>query len=166
MPTSSVRELASSLGHHIAKMIVQSQVLYPRTTNIILEKALYTGTFESSLLPVVQELQGSIELHAIDAIADCVEVLKMMDEFRDSILLQRADYVVIYKGGFDVVKLKNTHNPQSGRSIFIELNSCRRELINYIDTTQKKRIPWFEVTVAGSVVAMAVLLLLREIRNK
>ena len=166
MSIESVRELANSLGHHVAKMVVQNQVVYPKTTNINLEKALYSGSFESSLLLVVQELQNSIELQAIDAIADCMEVLKMMDEFQDSILLRQADYVIISKGGFEVVMLKNNLNPQSGRSIFIELNSCRRELFNYIETTRRKRLPWFEVSVAGSVVAMAVLFLFHELRYK
>jgi hypothetical protein len=34
-----------------------------------------------------------------------------MEEFKEAVLLDQADYALIYKGGFDVLKLRNVKYP-------------------------------------------------------
>jgi hypothetical protein len=68
----------------------------------------------------------------------------MMEEFKEAVLLYQADYVLIYKGGFDVLKLRNVKYPKSGRSLYIQLNSARNELIRYIETARGRHYYWAE----------------------
>jgi hypothetical protein len=119
-----MRQLVSQVGPHITRNIIQAQVVYPKTASLS-DKAVVTLEYSKSSpsTMAIKELHSKIELQAIDAVKDAVEVLTLIEEFKESLLVDQADTIVIYKGGFNVIKLKNSENPESGRSIFVELNS-------------------------------------------
>ena len=81
--------------------------------------------FNGTLLEVIQKIEKNNELKAIDAVKESVILLKMVEEFKESVLLDQVDYILICKGGFNVLKLRNVKYPKSGRSLYIELNSAR-----------------------------------------
>ena len=136
--------LVNSSGAHIARNIVQAQIVYPRTVNLTGDKAILELNFDGTLLDVIQNIENSIELKAIDTVKDSIILLKMIEEFKASVLLDQADYLLIYKGGFDVLKLRNEKNPNSGRSLYIEINSVRNELIRYTEAMRGRQFQWLE----------------------
>ena len=159
----SLTTLVKNLGHHTARTIIESQIVYPRTASIQTDSAMFTGEFGNSLLEAIKQIQNDIELKAVDAVKDdAVVVLSMMEEFKDSLLISKADFVVVYKGGFDVVKLININRPNSGRSIYVEINSCRNELIRIIQTARGKDTPWLEVGIAVGVALLVAFQLVRK----
>ena len=103
----NLQELISTIGAHVASNIVQAQIIYPRTDNLSSDTGILELDFDGTLTDVIQEIENSIELKAIDAVMDSVALLRMIEEFKDAVLLDRADYVLIYKGGFGVLKLRN-----------------------------------------------------------
>jgi hypothetical protein len=104
----NLQQLVSSIGAHVARNIVQVQIIYPRTDKFVADNGILELDFDGSLLEVIQRIESNIELKAIDAIKDSVILLKMMEEFKESVLLDQADYNLIYKGGYDVLELRNT----------------------------------------------------------
>ena len=160
--SETFNELLASVGSQIAKNIIQSQIVYPRTLSLGSDKAMIQLPFDGTLLPAIQKIENSIELKAIDAVKDSVTVLKLIEEFKNSLLLEQADYVVIYKGGFDVVKLENAQKPNSGRSLYIELNSARNELIRYIEAARGKSFPWLQV---GTGIGVGIIILFNILRS-
>lgn len=153
--------LIKEIGHDSARSIVDSQIIYPRTSDLQYDQAMFTGEFEETLTDVITKIQNSIELKAVDAVGDAISILKLMEECKNSILLSKADLVVVYKGGFDILKLENRKYPQSGRSIYIEINSCRNELIRKIQNARDKEVPWLNVLIGVSVL-MTLLLQLKK----
>ena len=99
----------------------------------------------ATLSDVIRFIEADIGLKAIDAVKDSVVLLKLLNEFKESILLSQADYLLIYKAGFDIIKLENSAKPNSGRSMYIEINSCRNELVRYLQTMRGQEFPWLEV---------------------
>jgi hypothetical protein len=95
---------------------------------------------------VIRFIEADIGLKAIDAVKDSVVLLKLLNEFKESILLSQADYLLIYKAEFDIIKLENSAKPNSGRSMYIEINSCRNELVRYVQTMRgQQEFPWLQV---------------------
>ena len=149
--SDNLKGLIETAGNHVARMVIESHVMYPRTSNLKNEHAIFSAEFsEKTLLETISGVENNIQLKAIDAVKDAVQILKLINEFKSSILLRQADYLVIYKGGFDVLSLKNSDNPNSGKSIYVEINSCRNELIRYIQTLRVKEFPWMEAVVIAT----------------
>ena len=163
--SESLKTLLNTVGSHVARNIIQSHIVYPKTENLS-DKAILETEFENSLNDAITFIEKSINLKAIDAIKDAFEVLCMMEEFKESIMIDQADYIVIYKGGFNIIKLKNSLNPASGRSIYVEINSCRNELIRYIQTVQGRTIDWVGVGTAFGVGVIACAVVFREFLKK
>lgn len=157
----SLRYLSEKVGNDIARTVIESQVVYPKTKNYLEdEKAIVTKDFEDTLKVVIQEIQTSIDIKAVDAIKDAVTILERVEECKDSVLLSRADYLVVYKGGFDILRLRNKKMPNSGRSIFIEINSCRNELIRLSQTMRGKvDLRWTEIANLIPVFTLGVVVL-------
>lgn len=166
----SIHNLISLAGVNVARNILESQVVYPKTVNLQLEKSMLNLTFNGNLKSVIMAIETDIDLKAVDCLKDCVEILKLVEEFKDSVLLSRADFLVIYKGGMDVVKLENGEKPNSGRSIYLEVNAARNELVRYIQFARQGTTGFNPATTAllvlTSGLAVAVsFLLARELRK-
>lgn len=158
----SIAVLIKELGQVTARTIVESHVVYPKTSNLQADKALYSGTYEDSLTSSIREIQESIELKAVDAIKDAVSLLILMEEFKSSVMLTNADMVVVYKGGFDIIQLVNKANPKSGRSIYVEINSCRNDLIRIVQSARGKEVPWLTIAIGAGVLVSVALQLMKR----
>lgn len=153
----SIKNLVEKIGLHAARTIVESQVTYPRTYILVDDKALITMEFEGSLATVITSVQNNIELRALDATNDVVSILRMMVDLKESILLANADMIIVYKGGLNILRLVNSGNPKSGRSINIEINSFRNELIRQIQFVPGRDIPWLELGIGFGVALLLAL---------
>jgi hypothetical protein len=163
----TVQQLIEHLGPHKAKHIIEAQITYPRTDgdNVCSEKAMVEFAFDGTLYHVIQTMEYSPELNTVDAVKDSVSVMKLMEVSKKAILLDQADYVLIYKGGFDVIKLTNNKMPASGRSIYIELNAVKHELIRRIEAARERHFRWLEVVTSiglGVILMFNVVLAIRR----
>jgi len=86
---------------------------------------------DKNLSNVIKAIQEDANLKVIDAIDDVVDILSMLNEekYTDSYLLSGVNELLVYKEGVNIMCLKNSKNPSSGRSIHIEIKSLRNELI-------------------------------------
>jgi hypothetical protein len=86
---------------------------------------------DENLFHVITAIQEDANLKVMDAKDDVVEVLSMLneDKCKDSYFLSRVNELLLYKHGIQILCLKNSKNPSSGRSIHIEIKSLRTELI-------------------------------------
>lgn len=161
-----LKTLIKAAGNHITRMIVESHVVYPRTSTVNLDKSMIIEKYSAdNLHEIVAKIESNINLKAIDAIKDAVVILKLLTEFKESLLVDQADNILIYKGGFDIIRLENEQNPDSGRSIYIEINSCRNELIRYIQVARGEEIPWLQLGTALGVAITAVFVVIQTLRK-
>ena len=162
-----LKTLVKTAGDHIAGTIVESHVVYPRTSSICLDKAIIFEKYTpSSLQEVVTKIERNTitNVKAVHAVKDAVVILKLLMELKDSLLVDRADNIMIYKGGFDIVRLQNDEEPKSGRSIYIEINSCRNDFVRYIQTARKEQVPWLQIgALLGAAITVALIALLRKL---
>ena len=123
------------VSQHIRDAVVKSDIQYPRTQN--LDKDIPEETFEiqSPEIPNYEELrqhcQSSINLQALDGIEDIIYIVDTLSRVHNQMLLSRVDCVQIWKGGVDLLKIVMKGN-NTGRSAFIEINSLRLKLMNYL----------------------------------
>jgi len=90
-----------------------------KTSNLNSIQTIKTLKYNEGLFFTIRDIQRSIELKAIDAISETVEVLKELNEYENSIYLDNADYIYIYKGGIDILKLENLKKPETGYSLYL-----------------------------------------------
>ena len=93
---------------------------------------------------MIRSIETDIRSKAIDDIEDALVLLKILNELKETILLSQADYIIIYKAGFNIIKLENSARPNLGRSIYVDINSCRNELNRYVETMRGKEIQWLQ----------------------
>ena len=78
--------------------------LIPRL-QILIIRALFFEFDTATLTDVIRFIEADIGLKATDDVKDSVVLLKLSYEFKESILLSQADYLLIYNAGF-VIKLE------------------------------------------------------------
>lgn len=83
----SLQQLVSSIGTHVAKDIVQAQILYPRTEKLLSNDGMFEFNFYGTFLEVIQVIESITKLKAIDAVKDSLVLIKMMEEFKGSLFL-------------------------------------------------------------------------------
>jgi hypothetical protein len=108
-----------------------------------MDQAVFKSKFDGeNLSNVIKEIQEDTNLQAIDAIDDVVEALSLLTASQNSYILSEADDLVIYRGGINLIYIKNSKHPNSGNSIRIEINSCRLESSQLIQTVKEKSGEW------------------------
>ena len=136
-----LKALLKAVDHRIAKETLESHVKYLLTSEcVLLDKPLVYAKYNAQNLEV---LLPNLKMSALDD--DARVILDCLRAFKESILAAQADYILIYKGGFNTLRLENDEKPDSGRSIFIEINSLRHALLRHqLQTTSiaQIRIPW------------------------
>ncbi len=65
--------------------------------------------------------------------------------------------VVVYKGGLNIIQLVNKESPQSGRSICVEINSCRNEFIRTIQSAKVEAPPWLSIAIGVGVFVLVTI---------
>lgn len=108
-----------------------------------MEEAIFSSEFDDeNISNVIKAVQQDINLNAIDAVNDVVKVLSMLIVCPECYLLSRADNLVICKGGMTIIHLKNSKNPNSGKSIRIEIKTLYNELTQLIQIAREKTCFW------------------------
>lgn len=159
-----MQTLINTVGLEMTKTILRSQVVYPRTASLQ-DKALLELEYPGkSMTMAVNAARESIELQAIDANNDVADLLALLEQFESLVILSQADCVVVYKGGFDVVKLTNTARPASGRSIYVEINSCRDKLLSFARAVNGEG-KWLNVGIFVAVTVTAIFTVYRSVKN-
>jgi hypothetical protein len=88
--SQSLQQMVSSVGTHVAKNIVHAQILYPRSDKLLLDNRMLELDFDGTLHKVIIIVENIKNLTAIDAVKDSIVLLKMMEEFQGSPLLNQA----------------------------------------------------------------------------
>ena len=158
----SIEHLIKALGRSTARNIVESQIVYPKTNTLQTDQALYNGEYNGTLAPCILNIQDSIDYKAGNPMKDSISLLILIEEIKHSALLFRADMVVVCKRGFHMIRLVNKAQPKSGRSIYIEVNSCRNDLIRMTQLTVGRKVPWPTIVIAVGVIVSAALLVLKK----
>ncbi len=147
----TLSQLIEEVGHLASKRMLNSHISYPSTKEIEERGALLSTEYcvdstsnsnsrssRIGLDKLINEIKGSIQLKAIDAISDTVAVLSLLYELQDSILLFRADFIVIQFDRCTLIKLRNEFNsPSLLTSICVDLSAYRRELMAYIENEER-----------------------------
>lgn len=161
----SIAALINTVGLKVAQTILQSQVVFP-TTSSLHDKAILELEYNTnSLSTAIKAARDSIELQDIAANDDVADLLALLEQLQRVVFLPQADRVVIYKGGFNIVKLINTACPASGRSVYVEINSCREKLMSTLRTQNDwdKRVD-MQSMIVGIFVAVTVTAVFTEYR--
>ena len=99
------------------------------------------GEYDSSLLNSIDNTNNDINLQATDNLKDCDCILRIMDTLYSKLLLDKADYIILHSMDCKVMKLKNTKEPKSGKTVSVSISRIRKLL-----EEEQYRQSWFTVT--------------------
>lgn len=155
----SLQALVDRLGVDVARNLVITKLNYPITSTVTkdvplvacltfegisLQNLIVTFATETICFPV--DMQGTID--------DTLCVLQLLDDCKELILLSKADCVAIYRGGFCILTVMNELQPQSGKSICIDLNAVRNQCLKRCEMNSNERQMFGAV---GACVALSML---------
>ena len=66
--SQNLQQLVSPIGVHVAKNIVQAQILYPHTDKLLLDNGMLEIDFNGTFLTVIPMIESLITLKANDAV--------------------------------------------------------------------------------------------------
>lgn len=89
-------------------------------------KSIFEINYENNLDNIIDTVNNSIELKAVDHIYVCSLILELLNPNYKQLLLDKADYILIQKGKFPLLQIINNKNPNSG--IYIDCD------IQYLQT--------------------------------
>ena len=126
----------------VKKMMLLAQCVFPRTESLNKDKPIEVFENEGDSFPLKEikdVVSNSISLLAIDCRKELLHILDILFLIKDDILFSQADFVQFYKSGHDIFRIHNS-KPQSGRSIYIEINSLRLEVLNLLRMEEYSQI--------------------------
>jgi hypothetical protein len=159
-----IKTLISQIDDDSLGSIFENTISYvsPIKNEQYIENFQFDGTnFDG----VIDEAEKSIKLQQACRIKDdTVEILKLLNKFGKSLLLNQADHILISKrDGHNCFKIDNISNPNTGVIIMIVINSLRDELLNHI---QKRRDAQTNQVWLGTGVVISIILLYKLIYNQ
>lgn len=120
-------------------------------------KAIFETTYENNLDTTIQTVNNSIELKAVDNIYVCSLVLEIFNPNYKQLLLDNADYILIQKGEFPILKITNNKNPKSGIYVSCDI----QYLQTYLECENEKRLKNYSNTISilvtGAIFTMVIL---------
>lgn len=99
------------------------------------------GEYESSLLKPIDNANNDINLQATDNLKDCDCILRIMDTLYSKLLLDKADYIILRSNEVKILKLKNTKEPKSGKTVLVSISRITKLL-----EEEKYRQSWSNIT--------------------
>jgi hypothetical protein len=99
------------------------------------------GEYESSLLKPIDNTNNDINLQATDNLKDCDCILRIMDILYSKLLLDKADYIILRSNDVKILKLKNTKEPKSGKTVLVSISHITKLL-----EEEKYRQSWSNIT--------------------
>ena len=124
--------------------IAQACIVYPKTDSlgddtprVTLE--LCTEVTKpnqvKNFLGAVAAVEKNNELRALSAIDDLKMALEVLEKVREMLSIDTFDYIQFYRGGVDLLRIDCTKlrgDSMCGRSVYFEINDCRRRLISAV----------------------------------
>jgi hypothetical protein len=142
----SLEQLSKIIKSDDFLKIVESQIRYPKTSefNKTSNNECIEMPFDCSngdtLNTLLTELKTNINLKYFGLTNDIMFVLKSLFDDKNAILLSQADYLIIEKNNYCLLKLENSSKPNSGRSIHIDVYNFRQVVTTISDEIVWKRI--------------------------
>ena len=134
-----LKTLISIVGDQDVRITLESKIMLSSTSRLDVYKDKNIQDFEfngSTLLPVITIIEKSFDYIWNASIKDAVEILKLMEKYKDSVLMKRADYIVVFQSGFTILRFRNVAEPRSGTYISLEINSFRKEFADIAHRAQ------------------------------
>lgn len=101
-------------------------------------KPIFETNYENNLDNTIKTVNNSIELKAIDHIYVCSLVLEIVNSNYKQLLLEKAEYILIQKGKFPLIKIVNNKKNESGIYISCDIQYLQSYLENEYDERCKK----------------------------
>lgn len=144
--TKTLTQLSKIISPHEFVKILESQIRYPKTSE--LDKMFGSESIVSSFdcsnndafNTLLNELKININLKYFGLTDDIMFVLKSLFDNKNTILLNQADYIIIEKNNYSLLKLENSAKPNSGRSIHLNIYNFRQVLTTISDEIFWKRV--------------------------
>ena len=114
--------------------LLASSFQFPRTASLANDTPYWVETVEQLNMGTYEDLrrnlQSNTEMIAIGARDDVDVMLTVLSLVHDELSLSQFDYIQIYLGGVDLLRIvnKSRQTKPSGRSAFVEINEYRRRL--------------------------------------
>lgn len=148
--SKSLEFYSSLLDENKLSEIINYSLHYPKTSDEKDENGGIAMAFNAnSLDKILPKIKDNIELKYHKITDDIMFLLNLINKFRHEVLLKEADYLIIKKNNFTLLKLENEGKPNSGRSIKIDINSFRTMIEVSSNEVFKKRFN-FGVIIAAS----------------
>lgn len=130
--SENLATLLPRLSYRQAKPFLQQQVAYIKTTPLDPVKPIVEMRFHSTLQMAINEMDCNVNLRPVDPYKEVTALLRLLDEHRDDLLLSQVEFILIGKGGLDLVRIENTAKPKSGTFAYMDINAMRQELSTMI----------------------------------
>ncbi len=119
--------------------------MYPKTKDIhntgsndreAILISCFDGNF-SSFLDLVNDLEKSLDVRAMDGTGSIVCVLQIMaTKAHESLMIGSIDCILIQRNGIPLIEINNTSKGSSSRSLVFEYNNIRDRAIEVHDRSQ------------------------------
>jgi len=154
----SLSSLINRVAVEIRRDILCSGVVFPRTSSLREDKPLITIGYKSILdiEKILDQVRNEPEFIAVSAKNDLVLILEVLKEVKEELLLEKMDSIQIYRGGVDLLLIKNEMSDGLGRSAFIEINDYRRRLQSVIVGKENSYLTLFLTVVSFLVLIAAI----------
>jgi hypothetical protein len=142
----SLDQLSKVINPNDFLKLIESQIKYPKTSDIDTTTDCIQTSFDcsnnSALNTLLAELKININLKYFGLTDDIIFTVKNLFNYKDTILLSQADYLIIEKNNFCLLRLENSSKPNSGRSIVINVNNFRSIITSISDEIMWKKIKY------------------------
>lgn len=123
-----MESLINQVGHSTAQRLLRSTITYPKTDRSEI-KSVYVRDFDGhDLGPVLVEMNQNIELMATGESVSAFAILHVLSAVQKEVLVPMADSILIIHNSEYIIHLRNTCQPNSGRSIQINISSFKNSL--------------------------------------
>ena len=117
-------------------------------------KPIFETNYENNLDNTIKNVNNSIELKAIDNIYVCSLVLEMVNPNYKQLLLEKAEYILIKKGEFPLIKMVNNKKNESGIYISCDIQYLQSYLEYEYNEKCNKYINMFWFATFGIIVTV------------
>ena len=157
------KENYSKLDDNVAQNILKSLITYPRTESLEKDKPFVNLKIEvpskEAYQNIIESLKMNVQLKAVDGREDIIYILGHLSFLREELLLDQCDYIQIYKGGMNLLRIQIGEN-NNGRSAYIEIHSLCLKLMNCLQGKSfSESIPDIKIIIIFGLTAITSFLL-------
>jgi hypothetical protein len=132
-PIYALPTLFKQVTNDIKRDLLCSCIVFPKTSSLKEDKPLQVYDWDGKekgldIKGFIDRVNNDPEYVAVSARNDLVLVLEVLNDVKEELLLDKMDSIQIYRGGVDLLLIKNKGKDGNGRSAFVEINDYRRRL--------------------------------------